>query len=618
MNDTEPDRESPWQTWLVLAGLGCLALGALVAISGIGVGFTQSLLGIGGVLTLFAGVGLLVRGLSNEPTIVAFPAVDYRRGSHFVGAAFERRVTWASEIPASVQPAVRTEIQTTLRELARSFLTASGPASEPLETGSWTSDRVAAAFLDPNGVTAPGRRLTFSDRVRRTVDALAAAILAEESPRRFRTETIPAETTWTHGTHSTGHWLGLGAIAVVCLAGAMLLGRPALAVVAGTFLGLIGYVAISRPPTIELSVEREFDTDSPRPGESVSVTLRVTNTGATYLPDVRLCDDIPDRLARTDGSARHAVALAPGATATVEYAVRTVFGEHDFEALHVAVRDPSGAHERTETIATTRQTLSCEPGRVTEPVPLHPQTSGVTGRVTSDAGGSGQEFRSVREYRRGDPLRRVDWKRLARTGELATVELRAEHAATVVILVDARESAFSLPARGESTAIDRSLAGAWQLFETLAADGDRVGLGSMQPDGRWIDPGAGSAHRSQIRATLASDAFEPREDWQSVAPAQFSRQLRRRLPAEAELLVCSPLLDEDVGDIVRRLHAVDYPVTVFSPDPTDSQTVGGTIERLRRRRTIESLRREGIDVVDWGQDESLASAVATHHWRDME
>jgi len=61
-------------------------------------------------------------------------------------------------------------------------------------------------------------------------------------------------------------------------------------------------------------------------------------------------------------------------------------------------------------------------------LPLRGLTTKYHGRVPTDVGGAGVEFHATREYRRGDPVKRIDWNRRARTGELATLELREERA----------------------------------------------------------------------------------------------------------------------------------------------------------------------------------------------
>jgi len=617
------------RSWLAAAGVVLVVAGLALALAGAGPPASAPGLELVGLLALLAGIGLAVVRLHGAEPPRRAPAVERREGLGLVGVAFEETVRRASEADETVRPAIRSTLRDRIWALARDSLAATYGSNEAataaLADGSWTDDEVAAAFL---GTDARARRQVtmpaFDERIRRAVDALADVVLDEREPDRIRNETEDrewldepaADHRWHPGVLVTSHWRGVGALVLFALAAAALGQTPALVLVAATLLGVIGYVRFTRVPPVALRVERAFDTENPQPGDTVEVAVTVTNESERLAPDLRLVDAVPNRLAVVDGSARHATALAPGESATFTYEVLAVYGEHTFEALYLAARDASGHRERAETYPTETHTLACEPGVVRESVPLHPQATGVTGFVPSDAGGSGQEFRSVREYRRGDPLRRVDWNRLARTGDLATVELREEYAATVVLLVDAHEQAFRAPTWDALSALDRSLAGASQLFTTLAADGDRVGLATIAPDWLWLEPGAGSAHRARVRAALTGDGIEPRGDEPNFHHEAYLRELRARLPADAQLLVLSPLVNPDVLTVVRRLHAHGHDVTVFSPDPTRTDTVGGTVAHLERRLALSDLRRADIRVVDWPAGEAFARAVhrASGRW----
>jgi uncharacterized repeat protein (TIGR01451 family) len=458
----------------------------------------------------------------------------------------------------------------------------------------------------------------FESSLERSVEELAA-LGDVETPDEFTwvdTEIEDRPEKWSTGTGTTNKWRGLTGLGLVTLGIGALFKVPGLILVTGLLLGVAGYTRVLTPPEPVLEVDRVFDTVHPVPGETVTVTVTVKNDGDSLLTDLRLIDDVPDRLAVESGSPRHATALRPGESDSFEYDVRSVYGNHEFESIYVASQEASGHKERRETVSVPRQTLDCEPGVLQEDVPLHPASSGITGRVRSETAGSGQEFRSVREYRRGDPLRRVDWNRLARTGKLASLQFTEEQAATVVLVVDAREPAFKSPAPGSLSALDRSLAGLSQLFTTLDSDGDRVGLASIGADWLWIEPGSGPEHRSKIRNTLQNaPGFERQDSRGSFAVRSYVRELRRRLPNDAQLVVFSPLLDDTASAVIQRLSAYGHNITVFSSDVTRTETVGSTVAHLERDIRLANLRRANLPVVDWSPEESLESAaVRASRW----
>lgn len=574
-----------------------------------------------GVLALTLSLVLVLRWPAGT-VVTRSPGVHRREHVEQTGSEFERLVRRVRDESEELSAVAESNVRTQLESLAVDVLTERGDretATQQLADGTWTDDELAASFLDDSADSTGWLRRgpSFETRVSRTVAALAR-VAGEPTTTNISFEGKISETAagddqqdWSTGVDSTDSWRGIGVLVLFALGVGAAFYSVELVLVAALLLGVAGYTQVTAsPPSPSIAVERSFDTTEPLPGETVGVTVTVTNEGSSVLPDLRLVDGVPAKLAVVDGTPRYATALAPGESVTYSYGVLAVAGEHTFETVNVAVRDASGAEERTELVDTDPRTITCDPVDVRESVPLHPQASGVTGRVASDVGGSGQEFHSIREYQRGDPPRRIEWNRLARTGDLATVELHEEHAATVVLLVDASGSAFRAPTPDALSAVDRSRAGASQLFATLDRDGDRVGLASIGPERLWIPPGGGSAHRTRIRTALQhDDAFTATGRDRRLQPASFVRTLRRRLPSDAQLLVFSPLLEDDIVDVVRRLDAHGHPVTVFSPDPTTTGTVGGTVVRLERRDRLATLRRAGLPVIDWA-GEPLETAVA--------
>jgi uncharacterized protein (DUF58 family) len=408
----------------------------------------------------------------------------------------------------------------------------------------------------------------------------------------------------------TNRWLGLGGLALVVV-GAGVFFRASGLLVAGAVAAGVLAARASAPPRPSLRVERTVEDPTPAPEAEVRVEVTVTNEGGTIY-DLRLIDDVPDGLAVVDGPARHATALRPGAAATFAYTVRSSRGDHDWQRLTAIARDPMGAHEIETTIA-AETTLRCVPDFESgADLPLRGLTTPYSGRVPTDIGGSGIEFHAVREYRRGDPQARVDWNRAARTGELATLELREERAATVVFVVDTRGPAYAAPAPEAEGAVERGIEATAGLAEALLSNGDRVGATAFSPLDSWLAPGSGTAHRAQLRELLATDpAFGPTPagaDRQFI-PRLWRWKFRQRLPADAQVMLVSPCVDEPPIQLAKRFDALGHLVTVISPDPTTEATLGGELVGIERDLRLADLRRGGVRVLDWGPEEPFAVAA---------
>ncbi len=406
----------------------------------------------------------------------------------------------------------------------------------------------------------------------------------------------------------THRWYGVAAVAFLAAGAGVLASRPAVLLAAVVGVAFAAYARSAAPPAVDLRVERELSRDEARPGDDVEVTLRVTNEGPT-LPDLRLVDGVPPALEVTGGSPRLGTALRAGRAAEFRYTVAARRGVHGFGPVTVAARDASGAVEREATVA-VETVLTCVPPLAPSQlsVPLRAQTAQYTGPVTTDVGGSGVEFFATREYRPGDPMTRVDWNRVARTGELSTVEYRVERSATVVLVLDARREAYL---GGVDHALEEGVDAGRELASSLLGAGHRVGVAAIGAADCWLAPDAGEAHAAAVERLLGTHpALPPTPPEGPVIVAQRVRELRRRLPASAQVLVVSPLTDDYVATLVARLEAAGHAATVVSPDPTAGDTPGRRLARVERRARVDRLRGAHVPVADWDPDQPLAGPIA--------
>ncbi|MFW5938939.1 MAG: DUF58 domain-containing protein [Halolamina sp.] len=414
----------------------------------------------------------------------------------------------------------------------------------------------------------------------------------------------------------TEHWAGIGALAFTAFALGLPFQRPGLFLVALVGVGFAAYARLGEAPPASLTVERSLSEPSPNPDEEVTVTVTVENTGSTMLPDLRLVDGVPPGLSVTDGTARLGTALRPGKRTTFTYTVTATRGTHEWETMTALVRNASGSRERTAEIA-AETTMRCLPQlEASSDLPLRGLTTPYAGRVATDVAGSGIEFHSTREYRQGDPLSRVDWNRYARSGELSTVSFREERAATVVLLIDSREQAYSAPDAETPNAVERSVDAAAEAFSALLGSGDRVGIASFGPETCWLAPATGAQHRATARRLLADHpAFAVAPSENSFYPSISLRRLRRRLPADAQIVLFSPVNDDYIARVAERLDAYGHQLTLISPDPTADDDATRRLARIERDGRLRRLRRHGIRVIDWGERPlAVELAQATRRW----
>jgi uncharacterized repeat protein (TIGR01451 family) len=406
---------------------------------------------------------------------------------------------------------------------------------------------------------------------------------------------------------------GVGlAAALVAGAVGILTGTTAAFVAGVVPLAFAIYGYATRPPAVELDVERRVDTGAPRPGSGVTVTVTVENTGSRPLADVRVADGAPARMPVVGGSPRHSASLRPGESTTYGYELAARRGDHEFGDLAVVARNVSGTGE-CRLAADLGTDLSCSAG--VDRVPLTGQTIQYAGRVATDAGGEGVEFYSTRQYQPGDPMSRVDWKRYARSNELTTIDFRETRAATVVVVVDIRETAQVAPDAESLDGVELGKYAAVRLVDELCAETNRVGVATYGADGGYLAPGTGETVAVSAARLLGGDLDADDASVRGLPGRAPFERLRRSLPDDAQVLFVSPVLDDHAVGVARRFTAHGHAVTVVSPDVT-GDSPGGVVDGIDRARRLESLREHGSRVVDWPPERPLRSSLdaARRRW----
>lgn len=420
--------------------------------------------------------------------------------------------------------------------------------------------------------------------------------------------------------HPTNYWYGITAVTFALAGAGLLTDAPGLVLCAAVGVAYAGYAKLDAdpPPIDSLAIERELDPT----GEAATlhVTLTVTNVGERPIHALQLVDGVPGTVHVVSGTPRVGTALRRGESVEIGYAVEIVRGEHEWEPISVVLGNRSGSRERTGTIERSDVYERSVPGLETRSVPIRKLASPYVGLKRADTGGSGTEFFGMREYRHGDPIKRIDWRRFARTGELSTVQFNEERAATVVILIDAREPAYCSHRSSGTHAVDRCVTAAERIFASLLTQSDRVGVAIFGTDDVWFEPGTGNEHLAKGRHLLSTHpqlSREPPEHnpWTALLDERREELLERRIErlyhrieSDTQVLCLSPCVDGYVETVAEFLEARDHPVTVISPDPTRRDTPGHYLAATVREYRFNRLTRLGIPVIDWAPDESLEAA----------
>lgn len=431
---------------------------------------------------------------------------------------------------------------------------------------------------------------------------------------------------WT-GSGRLHRYRGLLAVAVLLFGLGVITGSPVLVTAAVIPLSypLLGAMSTGDPIEHRIEVVREVTPETPLPGQSVEVHLMIKNASDQAITDLRVVDGVPEELGVHAGEARGSGTLRPDDSFELSYTMVPDRGTFQFRPVVIQSHNLLGT-----VVSTTRQpasgvgAIACQV--TVDEVPIARTTTAFTGPLATDQGGPGIEFYATREYRRGDPPKRINWRRYARTGELSTVEYRQQRSARVAIIIDSRQPAHVSAGRTLPTGATLSAYAAALSMDVLFEEGHQLAIGALGTEDpyRGSMPAWASAaeHRAfRYRAASICNASATGAEatvtgrGELVADGSGTRigdQLRwmlARFSPGTQVLFCSPLVDDESVAIAQTFREAGHAITVLSPDILP-ESVGGRLLALERSQRLDQLRSTGASAIDWRPDEPLPIAVA--------
>jgi uncharacterized protein (DUF58 family) len=142
-----------------------------------------------------------------------------------------------------------------------------------------------------------------------------------------------------------------------------------------------------------------------------------------------------------------------------------------------------------------------------------------------------------------------------------------------------------------------------------ASEDGGVTVGDAPAGGRpvAVSDGGGAAATSPDRSTdgetLDDGGAPDGGDSADVDPRESATEwladVVTRLPADAQVVFCSPLVDDAAAAVARQLDARGHDVLVASPDLSGRETSYRRLAGVERRLRLDALRREGVAVHEW-------------------
>ncbi|TQL69235.1 uncharacterized protein (DUF58 family) [Nocardioides albertanoniae] len=394
-------------------------------------------------------------------------------------------------------------------------------------------------------------------------------------------------------------FLAAGVTAIVC---GMLMDQASLSRIGMLLIALpLVTAAVAAWGRYRLALVRHIEPHLTEAGQPAKVELTIANEGRIPTGTLLLEETVPFALG---GRPRFVVdRIGFGWRHKLGYQIRSeIRGRFDIGPMRVTVADPFGLVELNRAFSST------VPFTVTPKVVGLPSTP-LTGNATSSGdsrpraflGGSAEDV-TVREYRRGDELRRVHWPSSARLGELMVRREEQPWQARATVFLDNRRSVHR--GQGSASSFEHAVVVAASVAVHLVGAGYSVRLVSSGGDvaAAWHDR-EGQADAAALLEALAVietvqhhhiDASWMSEDGQGgITVAVLGA------------------IDQDDASVLRRVRHHTGSALAFTL-AVDSWSTVNLAPEQQRPSGVPLLLQHGWKAVDLG----LGDSVATR-WREL-
>lgn len=357
----------------------------------------------------------------------------------------------------------------------------------------------------------------------------------------------------------------------------------------------------------QVAVTRVTSGAEMRAGEALDVALDVRCEGAPAA--LSLHDKPPDTFLMTSGANFAAAWLQPGERASLQYTLKAPRrGSHAIGPLRATSYDPFFLQSALVTDAGDSTNVVVHPR--TPQVPRI-RTSSAWGRASLPGGDRASrgirtnDFRELRPYERGDPLRAVNWKATARMSRdelrLIVNDYEVEGKKSVWVFVDA--SPYTIGGTTAESAFDELASGALAVSGHYIDQGHKVGftLFGSGPT-RILYPDAGELQERRIAAALGNAEPGQSGDGISKAIEVTKAFLVREKPLV--FVFTLPGRDPELGQALVQARAFATPgrrpATVIAVTPLpdgDEDTHAARLLRIREKAQLKGLERRGITVL---------------------
>ncbi|MEM1635833.1 MAG: DUF58 domain-containing protein [Thermosphaera sp.] len=366
-------------------------------------------------------------------------------------------------------------------------------------------------------------------------------------------------------------------------------------------LAFKGYVLIAGLAASRLEVEWVYKGNIE--GEELEVVAVLKNKTIVPIGFLEVSLKYSPNLRLIEGARGGVLAIPPRSIVQFRAIFKARVGCHKIGPFTVVVRDVLGLFRTDEFEIGGNICVKIKP-RVSELVVkklfAYSRTVGLT---RSGRPGHGVEFYDVREYRTGDELRRLEWKRLASRNLLAVKEMEQEAFQNVIFIVDA--TSFTMRGPYGNTPYEHVARIVSSTARALSARGDALGL-VLYSDRKVLSTGGltrGKRAFYEIVNLLSTLEYDPApvadEEARLRSISNALKETLRIMPRERNAVFWftttgGEAYAEKLAGIVERLAGMGNNVYVIIPVITAYELLDldKTAKMIYRVKTAQQTRKD--------------------------
>jgi len=345
------------------------------------------------------------------------------------------------------------------------------------------------------------------------------------------------------------------------------------------------------PESVKVRLSHQVIPNDSFGDEDIRVRIEISNESNRKLGNVEVHELIPDTINLERGVSRIRTQLRVLEKLEVQLGFPSpTRGHYPVGPVILRARDPFELYLVEAKADSEVLSIMPRPERI-RGAELRPRHLGPwPGTIPARTLGPGMDFYSMRGYVSGDDPKRINWKASARHRRLIINETEAERVTDVMVVLDTDVTFYEA---AEAELFERGVRAAASIARLLLKQGNRVGMILQGEERGIVAPAFGKRHERNILFLLASA-----KPGRAVIPTDYVVALLAKLllPARAQIIIISSLMDNTIVGGIRGLVTAGYSVLVLCPSPRDparfdseSEEVAYRMLMLERANTLFAL-----------------------------